>query len=420
MPAFVYSNGHLCAEDVALADVVKQFGTPVYVYSRAAMESQWRAFDQAFKNHNHLICYAVKANSNIAILNILARLGSGFDIVSAGELARVIKAGGDPGKVVFSGVGKTSEEMEYALKAGIKCFNVESIAELERLNAIAGDLKNIAPVSLRVNPDVDVDTHPYIATGLKENKFGIPFEEAEAVYQHAADMPHINVIGIDCHIGSQITVLSPIIDALGRLKELVGKLQKNGIEIRHIDIGGGLGIHYRNESPPTVDDYGKAVAKVFSGNSCEIILEPGRSILGKAGALLTRVEYIKKTPFKNFAIVDAAMNDLLRPALYDAWHEILPLDEQSRDENPGSSNIYDIVGPVCETGDFLGKERKLSIQEGSLLAVCSAGAYGFCMSSNYNSRPRVAEIMIDRDKIYEIRERETREDLMAGERLLPE
>lgn len=419
MPAFVYTGGKLGAEDVALADVAEQFGTPTYVYSRAAIESQWYAFDQAFKNKNHLICYAVKANSNLAILNILARLGSGFDIVSIGELERVIKAGGDTGKVVFSGVGKTSREMKYALKVGIKCFNVESISELELLDSIAGDLKMSAPVSLRVNPDVDVDTHPYIATGLKENKFGIPFEEAESVYLQAASMSHINVIGIDCHIGSQITVIAPFIDALERLQELVARIEKKGIKIRHIDIGGGLGIHYQKESPPSATDYGNAVGNVFSGSSCEIILEPGRSILGNAGVLLTRVEYLKRTPHKNFAIVDAAMNDLLRPALYDAWHEIMPVNEPVAGSSD-NGEIYDIVGPVCETGDFLGKERKLILDEGDFLAVCSAGAYGFSMSSNYNSRPRAAEIMIDRGKICEIRKRETMEDLMAGERLLSE
>lgn len=419
MPAFLYTDGQLGAEDVALPDLAKQFGTPTYIYSRAAIESQWHAFDKAFSKHNHLICYAVKANSNIAILNILARLGSGFDIVSAGELQRVIKAGGDTSRVVFSGVGKTSAEMEFALKTGIKCFNVESVAELERLNNVAGNLKIPAPVSLRVNPDIDVGTHPYIATGLKENKFGIPFEDAEIVYQQAARMPDINVIGIDCHIGSQIIVVDPFVDALVRLKELVERIEKNGIQIRHIDIGGGLGIHYQEESPPSASDYGNAVGKVFSNKPCEIILEPGRSILGNAGVLLTRVEYLKKTPHRNFAIVDAAMNDLLRPALYDAWHEIMPVIKQTA-ESSGETGIYDVVGPVCESGDFLGKQRKLSLREGDLLAVYSAGAYGFSMSSNYNSRPRAAEVMIDRGKAYEIRVRETMDDLMAGERLLPE
>ena len=419
MSAFVYTNGQLGAEDVALADVATQFGTPVYIYSRAAIESQWHAFDQAFSDHNHLICYAVKANSNIAILNILSRLGSGFDIVSGGELARVIKSGGDVKKVVFSGVGKTADEMKQALQAGIKCFNVESVAELKRLDEVAGTLGVKAPVSLRINPDVDVDTHPYIATGLKENKFGIPFDDALNAYQQAAKLPHINITGIDCHIGSQITVLEPFIDALERLLVLVGSLKKAGIQIMHIDIGGGLGINYRNESSPTPRDYGNAVGKVFAGCDYEIILEPGRSIVGNAGVLLTRVEYLKKTTHKNFAIVDAAMNDLLRPALYDAWHEVLPVT-QSSGSSGGSGETFDIVGPVCETGDFLGKERKLDLKEGDLLAVSSAGAYGFCMSSNYNSRLRAAEIMIDRGEIFEIRKRETLDDLTAGEHLLPE
>lgn len=416
MPAFDYSDGQLGAEGVALAQVAAQFGTPCYVYSRAAIESQWRAFDTAFNGQPHLICYAVKANSNLAILNILTRLGSGFDIVSGGELERVIRAGGDPGKVVFSGVAKTAAEMELALKAGIRCFNVESVGELERLNAVAGSLKVAAPVSLRVNPDVDVDTHPYIATGLKENKFGVPYEEALSIYMQAMDLPHIDITGIDCHIGSQIMILDPFIHALQRLLALIGQLENRGIKIRHVDIGGGLGISYRGESPPGAAEYGKAVRQVFAGRPYEIILEPGRSILGNAGVLLTRVEYLKRTPHRNFAIVDAAMNDILRPALYDAWHDILPVNAAAQD----NGEVYDIVGPVCETGDFLGKGRKLSLKEADLLAVCSAGAYGFCMSSNYNSRPRPAEIMIDRGRAFTIRKRETLKDLMAGETLLPE
>lgn len=416
MPVFDYSDGQLGAEGVALTEVAAQFGTPCYVYSRAAIESQWRAFDTAFNGQPHLICYAVKANSNIAILNILARLGSGFDIVSGGELERVIRAGGDPGKVVFSGVAKTAAEMELALKVGIRCFNVESVGELERLNTVAGSLKVAAPVSLRVNPDVDVDTHPYIATGLKENKFGVPYEEALSIYMRAMDLPHIDITGIDCHIGSQIMILDPFIHALQRLLALIGQLESRGIKIRHVDIGGGLGISYRGESPPSAAEYGKAVRQVFTGRPYEIILEPGRSILGNAGVLLTRVEYLKRTPHRNFAIVDAAMNDILRPALYDAWHDILPANAAAQDDG----EVYDIVGPVCETGDFLGKGRKLSLKEADLLAVCSAGAYGFCMSSNYNSRPRPAEIMINRGRAFAIRKRETLEDLMAGETLLPE
>lgn len=413
---FVYIDGQLGAEGASLAGIAEKYGTPAYVYSRAAIESQWRAFDNALKDQNHLICYAVKANSSIAILNVLAKLGSGFDIVSGGELERVIRAGGETDKVVFSGVGKTATEMELALKAGIKCFNVESVAELELLNTIAGNLNISAPVSLRVNPDINVNTHPYIATGLKENKFGIPFDEALTVYQKAAGMSHINVTGIDCHIGSQITMLEPFIDAQKRLLDLVGDLEKSGITIRHIDIGGGLGINYQDESAPDPEAFCATFKKVFSGTGHELILEPGRSIAGNAGVLLTRVQYLKKTAHKNFAIVDAGMNDLLRPALYAAWHDILPV------QKPGSgsaSDVYDIVGPVCETGDFLGKGRKLSIHASDLLAVFSAGAYGFSMSSNYNSRPRAIEIMIDNGNVHVIRKRETFKDLIAGESLLP-
>jgi diaminopimelate decarboxylase len=416
MSAFVYTNGQLGAEGVTLAEVAAQFGTPCYVYSRAEIEQRWNAFNSAFSGQAHLICYAVKANSNIAVLNVMARLGSGFDIVSAGELERVIKAGGDPAKVVFSGVGKRRDEMQYAIKTSIKCFNVESVAELERLNHVAAESGMQAPVSLRVNPDVDVDTHPYIATGLKENKFGIPYEDALSVYQIAAGMRHIDVIGIDCHIGSQITVMEPFINALERLMQLIVIIEDNGISIKHVDIGGGLGINYRNESPPSANDYVQSVQKIFSGSPYEIIIEPGRSIMGNAGVLLTRVEYLKQTPHKNFAIVDAAMNDLLRPALYEAWHDVLPVIEQA----PGEGEVYDIVGPVCETADFLGKDRTLALMEGDLLSICSAGAYGFCMSSTYNSRPRACEVMIDNGKIFEIRKRETLDDLIAGETLLPE
>jgi diaminopimelate decarboxylase len=416
MSAFVYTNGQLGAEGVTLAEVAAQFGTPCYVYSRAEIEQRWKAFDSAFAGQKHLVCYAVKANSSLAVLNVLARLGSGFDIVSAGELERVLKAGGDPAKVVFSGVGKRRDEMQFALRAGIRCFNVESVAELERLNHVAAEYGIQAPVSLRVNPDVDVDTHPYIATGLKENKFGIPYEDALSVYRIAAGMRHIEVIGIDCHIGSQITVMEPFINALERLMQLINIIEDNGISIRHVDIGGGLGINYRNETPPTATDYVNSVQQIFSGSPYEIIIEPGRSIMGNAGVLLTRVEYLKQTPHKNFAIVDAAMNDLLRPVLYDAWHDILPVVEQA----PGQGEVYDIVGPVCETADFLGKDRTLALREGDLLAICSAGAYGFCMSSNYNSRPRASEVMIDNGRMYEIRKRETLDDLITGETLPPE
>ena len=416
MSVFTYSNGQLGAEGVALAEVARRHGTPCYVYSRAAIEQQWHAFNRAFAKEAHLICYAVKANSNIAILNILARLGSGFDIVSIGELERVMRAGGDPAKVVFSGVGKRRDEIQRALQACIKCFNVESAAELEQINLIAGAAGKQAPVSLRINPDIDVDTHPYIATGLRENKFGIPYQSALSMYERAVAMAHIHVTGIDCHIGSQITVLTPFIDALERLRTLLGQIAEKGISIRHIDIGGGLGINYRDELPPAAEDYIKAVREVFSGTACELIVEPGRSIVGNAGVLLTRVEYIKKTPHRNFIIVDAAMNDILRPSLYDAWHDIVPLQEQ-----PAGTigDIYDIVGPVCETGDFLGRDRMLSLAAGDVLALCSAGAYGFSMSSTYNSRPRACEVMIDGQAMYEIRRRETLAELMAGESLLP-
>jgi diaminopimelate decarboxylase len=363
-----------------------------------------------------LICYAVKANSNIAILNLLARLGSGFDIVSIGELDRVLRAGSDASKVVFSGVGKRGDEIHRALEAGIKCFNVESIAELERLNQIATDMNVSAPVSLRVNPDIDAETHSYIATGLKENKFGIAFEDAIATYAKAAKMDHIQIVGIDCHIGSQITGIAPFEDALDRLITLFDTLDSKGISLQHVDIGGGLGICYQDESPPTIRKYVEKILEIFSDTTFEIILEPGRSILGNAGVLLTRVEYLKSNTDKNFAIVDSAMNDLLRPALYGAWHDILPLTEQKADQG----EIYDIVGPVCETGDFLGKDRKLQLQEGDLLAISSAGAYGFTMSSTYNSRPRACEVMVDGNEVFEIRKRESIDDLMKGEIVLPD
>ena len=403
MPTFAYHSGQLCAEGVVLAEIAKQFGTPCYVYSRSAIEQRWRAFDSALTAQKHLICYAVKANSNLAVLNVLARLGSGFDIVSIGELERVLKAGGDSGKVVFSGVGKKADEMQRALEVGIKCFNVESLAELDRLNRAAGALGKVAPVSLRVNPDVDAETHPYIATGLKENKFGIASEDALTGYGKAAAMAHLDVVGIDCHIGSQIIGMPPFIDALDRLLELVWKIEAAGIALQHIDIGGGLGIRYRDEIPPSAQEYADNVSKYFAGTAYELILEPGRCIVGNAGALLTRLEFLKETPERNFAVVDAAMNDLLRPSLYSAWHEILPLTEQKVE----AEKQYDIVGPICETGDFLGKERKLTLQQGDLLAVLSAGAYGFTMASTYNSRPKVCEIMVDGDEMYEIRRRET-------------
>ena len=416
MTAFAYHSGQLCAEGVVLAEIAKQFGTPCYVYSRSVIEQQWRAFDLALSAQKHLICYAVKANSNLAVLNVLARLGSGFDIVSVGELERVLKAGGEPRKVVFSGVGKRADEMQRALEAGIKCFNVESLAELNRLNQVAGALGIVAPVSLRVNPDVDAETHPYIATGLKENKFGIAFEDALTGYEKAVAMAHLNVVGIDCHIGSQIIGMAPFMDALDRLLEIVQKIEAAGIALQHIDIGGGLGIRYQNENPPSAQEYAECVCKKFADTTYELILEPGRSIVGNAGVLLTQLEFLKETAKRNFAVVDAAMNDLLRPSLYSAWHDILPLTEQKVE----AEKQYDIVGPICETGDFLGKERQLTLQQGDLLAVLSVGAYGFTMASTYNSRPKACEVMVDGDEVFEIRKRESVEDLFKGESLLPD
>lgn len=411
MHGFHYVDGQLHVEQVPLAGIAERFGTPVYVYSRAVIEHQWRAYSDAFAGRSHLICYAVKANGNLAILNLLARLGSGFDIVSGGELQRVLIAGGDPARVVFSGVGKTREEMRLALEAGIKCFNVESTAELRRLNEVAAESGSAAPVSLRVNPDVDPETHPYIATGLKESKFGIDIEQAREVYMEAASLAHVDVVGIDCHIGSQITSLDPYRDAVARIMELVDELETSGITLRHIDLGGGLGIEYRNEAPPEPAVLVEALCGALSADGRELLLEPGRSIVGNAGALLTRVLYLKQTGGRHFAIVDAAMNDLIRPALYDAWQTILPLQE-----NPSSpTRRYDIVGPVCETGDFLGLDRELALNEGAGLAVCGAGAYGFCMSSNYNARPRAAEVLVDGDNIHGIRSREQPEDLWRGE-----
>ncbi len=420
MTLFAYHSGQLCAEGVALADVVKKFGTPCYVYSRSAIEQQWQALDSALAAQKHLICYAVKANSNLAVLNILARLGSGFDIVSVGELERVLKAGGDAGKIVFSGVGKKANEMQRALEVGIKCFNVESLAELDRLNEVATAIGKIAPVSLRVNPDVDAETHPYIATGLKENKFGIAFQEALTGYEKAHSMTNLNVVGIDCHIGSQITSMSPFIDALDRLLGLVQEIEATDITLEHIDIGGGLGIQYQDETPPSAQEYADEVCAKFANTEHELIIEPGRSIVGNAGVLLTQVEFLKQTPDRNFVVVDGAMNDLIRPSLYSAWHDILPLDEASIGQQAETDQLVDIVGPICETGDFLGKERYLNLQQGDLLAVCSAGAYGFTMASTYNSRPKICEVMIDGDQVFEIRKRETVENLMVGESLLPD
>lgn len=415
MSNFNYQNGTLYAEGVSLAEIAKQFGTPCYVYSRNEIESRWSAFDSALADNSHLVCYAVKANSNIAVLNLLARLGSGFDIVSLGELQRVIKAGGDPANVVFSGVGKKVEEMQCALEKGIKCFNVESANELVRLNDVAASMNVAAPVSLRVNPDVDAETHPYISTGLKDNKFGIAFESAKSVYEQAAAMDNINVVGIDCHIGSQITTLSPFKDALLRVLVLIDELKEAGIKLKHLDIGGGLGITYNDERPPSPSDYVDVIIETMQNYDLEIIMEPGRSIVGNAGVLVTEVQYLNETPSHNFAIVDAAMNDLIRPALYSGWHDIKRVEEASNAEEVN----YDVVGPVCETGDFLGKDRRLRLEHSDLLAVCSAGAYGFTMASNYNSRPRVAELLVDGEQIHEIRRRESIDDLMTGERLLP-
>ncbi|MAP26705.1 MULTISPECIES: diaminopimelate decarboxylase [unclassified Methylophaga] len=411
---FTQKHGELHAEQQSLIDLAAQFGTPTYVYSRAALEQHWKAFDDAFSAYPHLVCYAVKANSNLAVLNVLARLGSGFDIVSAGELARVIAAGGQAEKTVFSGVGKTAEEIGYALKTGIRCFNVESIPELQRISDVAVSLEKTAPISIRVNPDVDAQTHPYISTGLKENKFGIAIDDALAVYQQAASLPNLQVIGVDCHIGSQLTSVSPFVDALERVLALIDALAEQGIQIKHLDIGGGLGICYRDEKPPTPAEYAKAMQALLKDRDLEIMLEPGRAIAGNAGVLLTKVEYIKATEAKNFAIVDAAMNDLLRPALYQSWMAI----EAVKPRQDEAEQDFDIVGPVCETGDFLGKDRSLAIQSGDLLAIRSAGAYGFTMSSNYNSRPRAAEIMVDGTNMHVARQRESVESLYAGEQVL--
>lgn len=413
MENFSYKDGTLYAEGVALTGIAQRHGTPAYVYSRAVIEASWRAYADAFSGRDALVCYSVKANGNLAILNLLARLGSGFDIVSGGELERVIAAGGEPDKVVFSGTGKRADEMRRALEAGIRCFNVESETELLRLDEIAGQLSVTAPVSIRVNPDIDPDTHPYIATGLRENKFGVDHEEALGMYRLADRLDNIAATGIDCHIGSQITSIGPYIDAVNRLLALLGQLETTGIAIRHIDIGGGLGISYSEETAPDIAGYTKTISDLVP-ERYGIILEPGRSIVGNAGVLLTRVEYLKANREKHFAVVDASMNDLLRPSLYQAWHDIIPVTE-SRD---GTEKEFDVVGPVCETGDFLGLQRSLTLSPNDLLAVMSAGAYGFSMSSNYNSRPRAVELLVDGEDVHVIRERETVEQLMAGERLL--
>ncbi|NOH85605.1 diaminopimelate decarboxylase [Vibrio sp. 03-59-1] len=417
MDYFNYQDdGQLWAEDVALSELAQQHGTPLYVYSRATLERHWNAFDQSVGEHPHLVCYAVKANSNLGVLNVLARLGSGFDIVSAGELERVIAAGGDPAKVVFSGVGKTEAEMKRALELKIKCFNVESEPELERLNDVAGELGVKAPISLRINPDVDAHTHPYISTGLRDNKFGIAFDRAPQVYQFAKTLSNLDIQGIDCHIGSQLTDLAPFIDATDRLLALIDQLKADGINIKHLDVGGGLGVTYRDELPPQPSDYAKALlARLEKHADLELIFEPGRAIAANAGVLLTKVEFLKPTEYKNFAIIDAAMNDLMRPALYQAWQDIVPVKPRQ-----GEAVTYDLVGPICETGDFLGKDRDLVLEQGDLLAVRSAGAYGFAMSSNYNSRSRVAEVMVDGKKAYLVRQREALSSLWALENIIPE
>jgi len=407
---FSLCNGELFAENVALSQIGQRFGTPCFVYSRAALEQAFRRYDQAFGSRPHLICYAMKANSNLAILNLFARLGSGFDIVSGGELARVIAAGGDPGKTVFSGVGKTRDDMRQGLDAGVMCFNVESESELERLSGVARELGTKAPVSIRVNPDVDARTHPYISTGRKENKFGVAFGEALRIYRKAHALGSLDVIGIDCHIGSQLTELAPFIDAFGKVLELVDALAAEGIELKHLDLGGGLGIRYRDEMPPPPDVYVKALLDCVGERRQEILLEPGRSLVGNAGLLLTRVEYLKHGDARNFAVVDAAMNDLIRPALYDGYHEVRQVVPSA-----AGPRRYEIVGPVCETGDFLAHDRELALHEGDLLAIMSAGAYGMSMSSNYNSRPRAAEVMVDGENMHLIREREQSAQLFAGE-----
>lgn len=420
---FHLRDGALHVEAVPLQAIAERFGTPTYVYSRAALTNAYRAFESAFTGclaahgtgmRAPLVCYAVKANPNLAILNLFARMGSGFDIVSAGELARVVAAGGDPAKVVFSGVGKSADELKIALQAGILCFNIESVPELHRLQRVAAACGRIAPVSIRVNPDVNPNTHPYITTGLNENKFGVDHVDALALYRAARGCSHLRITGIDCHIGSQITEISPYADALERILELVDQLAAEGIVLEHVDLGGGLGIRYSEECPPSVDEYAATITRVFGNRAQRLVFEPGRLLVGNAGLLLTRVEYLKPGPVKNFAIVDAAMNDLMRPALYEAYHEVLPVAPRE-----GDPRCYDVVGPVCESGDWLARNRSLALEEADLLAIASAGAYGMSMSSNYNTRPRAAEVMIDGATMYEVRARERVEQLFAGEALLP-
>jgi len=409
---FPLRDGQRFAEAVALADIAARCGTPTFVYSRAALVTAFEAYDRALAWHHHQVCYAVKANSNLAVLGVFASLGAGFDIVSGGELARVLAAGGEPGRVVFSGVGKTREEIEQALEADIQCFNIESAAELARIHEVAEAHGAAAPVSFRVNPDVDAQTHPYISTGLKENKFGVAHSDALTLYRRAAELPYLEVVGIDCHIGSQLTDAAPLLEAADRVLALVNQLNREGIELEHIDLGGGVGIVYRDETPVDLDAFCSALTRKFAGRSEMLMVEPGRSLVGNAGVLLTRVEYLKPGEDKNFAVVDAAMNDLMRPALYEAWHGVEPVRPRE-----GGALDWDIVGPVCESGDFLARGRRLALAEGDLLAILSAGAYGMSMSSNYNSRPRACEVMVDSEGLQVVRERESLAHLMAGERV---
>jgi len=415
MDHFEYKQGELYCEDVAIVELAERYGTPLFVYSRATLERHWHAFDSALAGHDHLVCYAVKANSNLAVLNLLARLGSGFDIVSGGELQRVLQAGGKASSIVFSGVGKQANEIEAALDVDIHCFNVESEQELYRIDEIAGSMGKTARISFRVNPDVDAKTHPYISTGLKENKFGVAFADAESVYRQASKLEHIDIIGMDCHIGSQLTELSPYIDALDRLLALIEKLRAQGIGIHHLDLGGGLGIRYRDEEPPLPAEWASALHERLASFDGTIVIEPGRAIAGNAGILVSRVNYLKHGPDKNFAVIDAAMNDLIRPSLYGAWQEIIRVEQAS----DAPEMLYDVVGAICESSDFLGKDRVLSLHQADLLAIRSSGAYAFGMASNYNTRTRAAEVMVDGDRHYCVRERESFEDLVRGESLLP-
>lgn len=417
MNHFEYKNQQLFAEEVAIADIIKAHGTPAYIYSRATLERHWHAFDNAFGEHPHLICFAVKSNSNIALLNVMAKLGSGFDIVSQGELERVLAAGGDASKVVFSGVAKSHSEIARALDVGVRCFNVESIPELHRINEVAGKMGKVAPISLRVNPDVDAKTHPYISTGLKENKFGVSVQQAREVYRLAKSLPNVKITGMDCHIGSQLTELQPFLDATDRLIVLMEQLKEDGIELHHLDLGGGLGVPYHGEQPPHPTEYAKALLeKLKAYPNLEIILEPGRAISANAGILVTKVEYLKSNEDRNFAIVDTGMNDMIRPALYEAYMEITEVDQSLNRE----ASVYDVVGPICETSDFLGKARTLSVAEGDYIAMRSAGAYGAAMSSTYNSRPQAVEILVDGAKAHLIKARADFADLWRLERLLPQ